>query len=314
MKFLEKERIKRKNKGEIMPVSKSGQSAGKKVKKYNNKLLPEASALTPVPESVSEVPDNAAGLNQSIERSLRLLSVLGASQRPMNVTEISRALGVSRSTAYSIIRSMLSMGFLEKYADDKSYFMGYQVFVLGSIYRVTKSYAIQCDEYMIEFLRHTPQKITRLELWTMQPDHRILKFLVKTAAGSRALLNDNNRAFPAYSSAPGKILLSALPEPELRAALRIIDYRPFTNHTITSEDLLLRELATIRTRGYSIDIEEFINFNVNAAALVRNQNGNVVGAINIAVPKMLYMGNEQNYIDMITGLGQELSSLLGYQP
>lgn len=252
---------------------------------------------------------------QSIERALKLLVIMGESRTAMNVTEISKVLHISRSTTYAMLNVMTEMNFLSKDSETGKYFLGYQVFILGSKTRLRYSHILPCDEYLRAFVQQVSLPLNQLSIRVLEQDYTVLKFLNKSPTVSSSSVGSiaDQRVLPAFCTASGKVLLSDLSEEELQTALSKQDIRSYTPSTITDMDQIRSQLQIIRQQGYGVDIEEFSNFEVNVASPIRDYSGKTVAAINVSVSKLLYQNRFQEYIQLSVALGQELSSLLGYR-
>lgn len=249
---------------------------------------------------------------QSIERALKLLTIMGDNRTAMNVTEISKLLGISRSTAYAMLNVMTDMNFLSKDPATGKYFLGYRIFVLGSKFRIKYSHLLPCDEYLIAFVKQATLQLNQVNLTILQQDYMVLKFVSKYLT---AAINPfaNQRIVPSFCTASGKVLLAALPEAEQKTALEHQNLYSYTASTITDPEKILQQLKEIVAQGYGVDIEEFSNFEVNLAAPINDYSGKTVAAVNLSVPKLIYQNRYQEYIQLVIALGQELSSLMGYR-
>ena len=61
-----------------------------------------------------------------------------------------------------------------------------------------------------------------------------------------------------------------------------IELAPLTSHTITSKDVLLKELDLIRQRGYSTENRELGEFTFCYGVPVLDYNGKVIAAISLS--------------------------------
>ncbi len=69
--------------------------------------------------------------SQSLERGLAILSAFGSDQSTIGVSELSRELGLSRSTTHRYIATLTSLGYLQQDAESKRYRLGPRVLDLG---------------------------------------------------------------------------------------------------------------------------------------------------------------------------------------
>jgi DNA-binding IclR family transcriptional regulator len=63
---------------------------------------------------------------------------------------------------------------------------------------------------------------------------------------------------PLHAAAPGKAMLARLPERTLDEVLVDYDFRPLTPATITSRRAFVAHLATVRERGWALDLAETV--------------------------------------------------------
>jgi DNA-binding IclR family transcriptional regulator len=89
---------------------------------------------------------------------------------------------------------------------------------------------------------------------------------------------------PAYCSATGKTLLAFLPELELERVLERIELVQRGPRTVTEKRALLEELAQVRRTGLSVNDEELESALRSIAAPVWDRSGEVVAAVNVAIP------------------------------
>jgi IclR family transcriptional regulator, pca regulon regulatory protein len=89
---------------------------------------------------------------------------------------------------------------------------------------------------------------------------------------------------PAYCSATGKALLAFLPRPDLNQLLDRIDLVQRGPGTLTSRTALLAELEHVRRTGVAVNDEELERALRSIAAPVRSRSGEIIAAVNIAIP------------------------------
>lgn len=258
---------------------------------------------------------------QSIARALKLLNHFGETMTPLNVTEISKFLGISRSTAYAMLKEMQDMNYLSKDPKTGKYYLGYQNFILGRKTRAKYAELLQCDPYLTSFCQQKlPVQANSVCLWVMEQDYRMLDLLHKDPNSSTPNVSyaffsplDRQRVLPSYCTAHGKVMLSELSAKEQREALMAQDIKSYTESTVTDIDSIIQELSQVKKQGYCVDVEGYANFEVNVAAPIRDRTGKAVGAISISAAKLIFQGRPQDYIQLIVALGRELSALLGHR-
>jgi IclR family transcriptional regulator, KDG regulon repressor len=119
---------------------------------------------------------------------------------------------------------------------------------------------------------------------------------------------------PLHCTALGKAILAFLPGEECLSVIDRIRFPAHTPHTITKKPVFLKELNTVRERGYSIDNEEFEPGLKCIGAPVHNYSGKVVGAISVAGPAFrLTNANIARLSGTVMRTAQELSEELGFR-
>jgi IclR family transcriptional regulator, pca regulon regulatory protein len=89
---------------------------------------------------------------------------------------------------------------------------------------------------------------------------------------------------PSYCSATGKALLAFLPRPDLDRLLDHVDLVQCGPRTLTDKNSLLAELEQVRRTGLATNDEELESALRSIAAPIRSRSGQVVAAVNVAIP------------------------------
>jgi DNA-binding IclR family transcriptional regulator len=98
---------------------------------------------------------------------------------------------------------------------------------------------------------------------------------------------------PSYMTSSGRVLLSGLEDDQVARIYPLkkkIEGAPLLCTTKTGEELIT-ELHRIRKNGYATVIEEYEPGLVGASVPVRDFNGSIIAAINVAAPKARFEGN-----------------------
>jgi IclR family pca regulon transcriptional regulator len=95
-------------------------------------------------------------------------------------------------------------------------------------------------------------------------------------------LNVGSR-LPAYCTSIGYLLLAHLPEGELEAYLRRVEFQQFTERTVTTPEKLRQVLDAVRQADYAVADQEMEIGLRSIAVPVRDTLGRVVAGINVLV-------------------------------
>jgi IclR family transcriptional regulator, pca regulon regulatory protein len=227
---------------------------------------------------------NGAGFSQSLERGLAILTAFSPDRPALGISDLARELTLTRSTTHRYVSTLASLGYLQQDEFTRKYRLGPRVLDLGfstlgslglrdiaapHLRRLTETtghtsnLAIRddTDVILVDRVRGRPGRYHHLE-FTLHVGSRI----------------------PAYCSATGKALLAFLPRPDLDALLRRIDFVQHGPRTLTSKGALLAELEQVRRTGLATNDEELESALRSIAAPVRSRSGEVVAAVNVAIP------------------------------
>lgn len=113
---------------------------------------------------------------------------------------------------------------------------------------------------------------------------------------------------PLYATSCGKVLLSELPEPLLNNLFSIMDFKPYTDRTITNPNEFPRILQMIRERGYAKDMgESLLNANCISVA-VRGPADEIIAALSFTgILSELSHEKELYYFDLLKKASIEIT-------
>jgi IclR family pca regulon transcriptional regulator len=224
--------------------------------------------------------ENSRNFIESLSRGLVLLSALSESSSPLSLTELSDQLHLSKSTIQRLTYTLQHLGYLGRHEETKKYFLGSKVVSLG--FSIMRTLGLR--EIAVPFLEEASRELDEaVNLAILDGTEIVYVERIKTQGIFTINLHVGSR-LPAYCTSTGKVMLAFLPQKRLEELLERIELKPFTCHTVKSKEELKRELKRIRERGFSINNEEGSIGLRSVAAPVRNYSGEVIAAVNIAVP------------------------------
>lgn len=214
----------------------------------------------------------------AIERALMLLEFLAQSKSGFSTSEISRRLGLPKSSTYLIVETLENRGFLQKNRQNGRYYLGLKLIALSR-------HAIENLDLREEakpFLRSLMQE-TQLVVHMAVLDGTEAMLIDKIEApGTGRQTSFVGRRLDVHSTGVGKALVAYLSEEELGLIAKVKGFPKRNENTITSLGALKRELARVRTLGYSLDNEEDEIGSRCIGAPVFDSNSAVVAAISVA--------------------------------
>lgn len=188
---------------------------------------------------------------KSADRALRVLEVLASSATPRGLGELSRALGIPKSSLHGILRTMQIRGWVETDPTGTRFGLGLRALQVGVAY-LDSDHAIGLVAEVLDNLGTEFGETVHLG----RLDGPNVVYLAKReSVHPLRLFSAIGRRLPAHATALGKVLLAERSEAELDKLLP--DPLPtLTEHTIAKRPALAAELAAIREQGYAVDHEE----------------------------------------------------------
>lgn len=224
------------------------------------------------------------GFSQSLERGLAVLAVFRPDRPALGISELARELGLTRSTTHRYCATLAALRYLEQDASSRKYRLGPRVLDLG----FSMLGSLELREIAAPHLR-------RLTDWTGHTSNLAIRddtdvILIDRVRGRPGryhhlefTLHVGSR-LPSYCSATGKALLAFVPRADLDRLLDRMDLVPRGPRTLTDRSALMAELEQVRRTGLATNDEELESALRSIAAPVRSRSGEVVAAVNVAIP------------------------------
>jgi IclR family pca regulon transcriptional regulator len=221
--------------------------------------------------------------SQSLERGLAILSAFRSDRPLLGVSELSRQIGLTRSTTHRYVATLAKLGYLRQDAATKRYRLGPRVLDLG----FSAIHSMELREisapHLLLLSDETGYTVNMAVL--DGTDIVYVERCRSSLAGQRAIdlnLHVGSR-LPAYCTSMGKVLLAFLPAEERRAVLDETRLHQRGPNTLTARTALDAELERVRANGLAINNEELAYGLRSIAAPVFTQGGEIAAAINLAV-------------------------------
>lgn len=214
---------------------------------------------------------------RSFERGLAVIRAFDAEHPALTLSEVARACELTRAAARRFLLTLADLGYV--HTDGRRFRLTPRVLELG--YSYLSSYTLpQIAE------PHLEQLVARVResssLCVLDGDDIVYVARVPTRRIMTASITVGTR-FPAYVTSVGRVTLAHLPDEEVEARLARTELQPLTARTITTPEALRTELRRVRRQGYAVVDQELEEGLRSVAAPVRDRDGDVVAAVNIAV-------------------------------
>ncbi|RSS80955.1 IclR family transcriptional regulator [Streptomyces sp. WAC06614] len=224
-------------------------------------------------------------MSQSVDRALTVLPLLA--RGPAGLGEVADALGVHKSTALRLLRTLHEHGLVCRRSDGR-YRLGSRLFALAAEAVENLDVREVAHPYLRELARTTGHTV---HLALHQDDEVVYVDKVDSRYPVR-MYSRIGKPVPLTVAAVAKVLLADLPEAERRALAARIDYPRWTARSTPDAEAFLRELEVVRAQGWAADLgghEESINC---VGAPVRGPDGRAVAALSVSAPAVVVTGEE----------------------
>ncbi len=260
-------------------------------------------------------PEVASGYSQSLERGLAILSTLASGPTLLGVSELARAVHLSRSTAHRYVATLRKLGYLDQDPATRKYRLGPRVLDLG----FSAINSMELREIAAPHLQQLSDETGHTVNMAILDDVEIV-YIERCRAsqqGQREIdlnLHVGSR-LPAYCTSLGKVLLAYLDASRRREALDRIEFVRRGPNTIMSKTALCSELARIRSRGIAVSNEELAS-GLRSMAMPIQSHEEAVAAVNVAVHRSL--GSTGELVERLSPALErtvtEISRRLGHRP
>lgn len=248
--------------------------------------------------------------NKSAFRTVKILDLVSKSEKPMTITEISRALDLPKSSTFEILYTLQEEGFLELENDSlKSFKLGMKAFEVGVAY-VSNTDLHRVARPSLEALMNKSGETVFLAVEDkgniVYIDKAESQSSIRTTCvmGSRILM---------HRTGMGKALLATYTSERVREITGGGELQSATPFTLSHHDDLLKELECIRNRGFSIDNRENELEIMCVAAPIYDRLNRSIAAISIASP---YSKMTEDRLKLFSGMVVEtaldISRRLGF--
>lgn len=209
-----------------------------------------------------------------IEKAVKIVEALRAERAPLGVNELSRKLSLNGATTYRILRTLMEYGWIYQNSEGK-YTIGYK---LSLNFDSEQFYAVLKDVSYYIMRGLTDQENEAVNLVVRQNEYGII--LQQTRSNKLMdYVQSIGNTIPLHATSCGKVLLSELPEYKLKNLYNLIEFRPYTAHTITDREQFEQALMAVRMRGYATDIGESLENASCISVPVRGPSNEIIAAL-----------------------------------
>ena len=215
----------------------------------------------------------------SVGTAIQLLKAFSEEQVDIGISELSRRLGVAKSTVHRLAATLAAEGLLEQDRETEKYRLGIALFRLGALVRRRMDISSQGRPYLYELREKTNETV---HLAILDGTEIMYVYNLESTQAIR-MRSDLGVRKPAYCTAEGQAILAFQPQNVVDAVIAQ-GLSPRTPQTITDPAKLIKALAVVRQRGCAIEDEESEIGMRGISAPIHNDAGEVVASVGLAGP------------------------------
>lgn len=246
-------------------------------------------------------------MSGTVEKAFAVLELLATYDRPVRLAELSRELGMNKSTTYRMLETMANLGYIQQDEPNGRYMItmkmwqiGVQAFQRSDI----RSWARPC----LERIREKTNEAAVLAIVDGQT-----VVIVDKSASSQAIqtFSPLGSRSPLHCSSLGKAYLMVDTETKLEALKKPL--QAFTANTITKIADLRACIAACAREGVATAVDEYREGVSGISAPAIGVDGRVHGIVGITIPTQRAQGATlELHKDVVRTEARELSRILGH--
>ena len=209
-----------------------------------------------------------------VKKAFQILQLIAGEDRQMTISDLSRELGINKSTVHGITKALEETGALYRDNESKRYALGTAIFELARADYSRKDLKEIARPLMEKLMRSTGQSVF---LGICSGSHVSIIDIVESAQDLKITSPVGTRV-PLLAGALGKAFLACMDKTQALSLIDELGLRSYTANSIINPKRYMEKVEQARETGYGLDDEEYIE-GVRAVAAVINRSGHPMAAV-----------------------------------
>ncbi|WP_372424463.1 IclR family transcriptional regulator domain-containing protein [Salinarimonas chemoclinalis] len=210
---------------------------------------------------------------EALARGLAVLECFDGTHLEMTLSEVAQRVGTSPAAARRSLITLATLGYVGQ--SGKRFHLTPKVMSLGSAFY----FSARMDEILLPELRHVVEAFGDASSVATLDGHDVIyvaHFSVQRARRASAVVGAR---YPAHATSLGRVLLAALPDPELDRYFETVRPVALTSQTVTNREELRRLVYKARELGYATTVDQ-LDYGITALAVPIRHGGETIAALN----------------------------------
>lgn len=251
-----------------------------------------------------------ANLIHSVIKAMEVLDCLAAANGPLSAPEVGRRCGLSRPTAYRLLITMATRGYIAT-TEEGTYHLGPRVLSLGQSLLDSLD-LLELSKPEIHELNQAADETTLLAI--LDQTEILYVYTVESSQPVRTYSKAGKRN-PLYCTGLGKAVLAFLPAEKRNALLDQMTLAPRTAKSIVDKTALVEHLKQVQAQGFAIDDLECEDGVRCVGAPIFDYKGEAFAAVSVSGPAYrVTEARVQELAPLVVKAARNISGKLGYLP
>ncbi|WP_315722388.1 MULTISPECIES: IclR family transcriptional regulator C-terminal domain-containing protein [unclassified Bradyrhizobium] len=243
---------------------------------------------------------------EALDRGLRVIQAFSREGRPMTLSKAAELTGLARATVRRILLTLKASGFV--HGDDRLFSLTPRVLLLASSYLASN----QINSVMQPLMDMAASEAHEVCSLAVLDGDQVVFIARATPARMFSTGLEIGYRLPAFCTSVGRVLLSRIPDDQLRHTIERMTLTALTPQTSTDREALIAAISAVRSDGYSlVDGEAESGFR-SISVPIRRYDGGIVAAANIGghVDRISVDEMKERFLPLLNRLSATVQPLL----
>jgi IclR family transcriptional regulator, KDG regulon repressor len=214
----------------------------------------------------------------AVDKAFRLLDCLAGSGEPLGISELSRRLGMGKSTVHGLTGTLEVLGLIDAVGDSRRFRIGRGLHVLAA----RSSGSIDLRTVARASLETLADKTGQTAFLGMPRSETVTIVDCVHGRPAMSISAPIGSSLPLLAGAVGKALLASWPLLRREAYVTARDLPRFTRRTLVDRSRYLKAVERAAQRGYAVDVDEYVDGMRAAAAAIVGGDREPIGVVWVA--------------------------------